>query len=283
MRAAGAAAKAAARRSRPASARFSRESLRPGFPHWAGRAAGRGAKLDPSRFRDPAARAPPLDQLVAEQGEDPVADEDRPGIAVPVDAGGLAAVVDRCLRSLAAASSPGLGAAGPRGGSGTASPPSCADVATALPERSARPAGRAGPRRRRPIGSGRKKKAWLRVSPSRASGSMKVSPTRAPAGAELDRGEAEPAAAGADQDRVRPDRVDPVDAVRRSPAPRRRGRRARRRGPRPPRRCFRRHRADGRRRSGCGESSCCRAAWAAADSVRAALRARRRGTRRSAR
>ena len=57
-------------------------SLRPGR----GRGAA-GAKSDPSRFRDPPRRDRALDQLVAEQGEDAVADEDRPGIAVPVDAG----------------------------------------------------------------------------------------------------------------------------------------------------------------------------------------------------
>ena len=50
-------------------------------------------EIDAPGLADPVAAARALDQLVAEQGEDAAAEEDRPGVAVPVDAGGAAAIV----------------------------------------------------------------------------------------------------------------------------------------------------------------------------------------------
>ena len=48
--------------------------------------------VDAADFGDAVAGDPALDDLVPHEGEDPILDEERPGIAVPVDAGGAAVI-----------------------------------------------------------------------------------------------------------------------------------------------------------------------------------------------
>src|SRR3954470_775886 len=66
------------RRIAPSTERAGRERLLALAPGGAGR------EVHPPALADDAAAEPALHQLVAEQGEDPIAEEDRPGIAVPV-------------------------------------------------------------------------------------------------------------------------------------------------------------------------------------------------------
>ena len=54
-----------------------------------------GGEVDPTDRPDTSRVHPSLDQFVAQQGEDALADENRPGVAVPVHARSLAQVVLR--------------------------------------------------------------------------------------------------------------------------------------------------------------------------------------------
>src|SRR5215207_2639408 len=56
-----------------------------------------GGVADAARLDEAAAREGAFDEFVAEEGEDAAAEEERPGVAVPVRAGGAAVVVGRRL------------------------------------------------------------------------------------------------------------------------------------------------------------------------------------------
>src|SRR5262245_13487644 len=61
-----------------------------------GSSSGSGGRVvDAAKLLDPASRQASLDQLVSQEREDPASHEQRPRVAVPINARGAAAVIDR--------------------------------------------------------------------------------------------------------------------------------------------------------------------------------------------
>src|SRR5690606_39005516 len=73
----------------------------------------RRGEVDPADLAETVPLDPALDQFVAEQGEDTAAQEDGPGVAVPVGAGRHAAVLDRAVRPRREPAQLGQAALGP--------------------------------------------------------------------------------------------------------------------------------------------------------------------------